>query len=126
MEAQNSIIKAYYVVNRFSAKLKTFNYSFNVVIWARLPRQKIKVLNRYEARLASGFFMEKIKEIFKNKILVIDGAMGTMVQSYKLEENDFRGTRFKDHSNDLKGNNEVLSLTRPDVCLLYTSDAADE
>ena len=59
--------------------------------------------------------MEKIKEIFKNKILVIDGAMGTMVQSYKLGENDFRGTRFKDHSNDLKGNNEVLSLTRPDV-----------
>ena len=59
--------------------------------------------------------MEKIKEIFKKKILVIDGAMGTMVQSYKLGEADFRGTRFKDHSNDLKGNNEVLSLTRPDV-----------
>ena len=80
-----------------------------------MPRQKRKVLNRYEARLASGFFMEKVKEIFKNKILVIDGAMGTMVQSYKLGEADFRGTRFKDHSNDLKGNNEVLSLTRPDV-----------
>ena len=59
--------------------------------------------------------MKKIKEIFKKKILVIDGAMGTMVQSYKLEEADFRGARFKDHSNDLKGNNEVLSLTRPDV-----------
>ena len=59
--------------------------------------------------------MEKIKEVFNNKILVIDGAMGTMVQSYKLGEADFRGTRFKDHSNDLKGNNEVLSLTRPDV-----------
>ena len=59
--------------------------------------------------------MEKIKEIFKKKILVIDGAMGTMVQAYKLGEADFRGTRFKDHSNDLKGNSEVLSLTRPDV-----------
>ena len=59
--------------------------------------------------------MEKIKSIFKNKVLVLDGAMGTMVQSYNLSENDFRGERFKDHANDLKGNNEVLSLTRPDV-----------
>ena len=59
--------------------------------------------------------MEKIINIFKNKIMVIDGAMGTMVQSYKLTESDFRGKQFKDHSNDLKGNNEVLSLTRPDV-----------
>ena len=47
--------------------------------------------------------------------MIIDGAMGTMVQSYNLTENDFRGDRFKYHSNDLKGNNEVLSLTRPDV-----------
>ena len=59
--------------------------------------------------------MEKIRSIFKNKVLVLDGAMGTMVQSYDLSENDFRGERFKDHANDLKGNNEVLSLTRPDV-----------
>ena len=59
--------------------------------------------------------MEKIKSIFKNKVLVLDGAMGTMVQSYNLSENDFRGERFKHHPNDLKGNNEVLSLTQPDV-----------
>jgi len=59
--------------------------------------------------------MEKIKNIFKNRIMVIDGAMGTMVQSYKLEESDFRGERFKDHKNDLKGNNELLSITRPDI-----------
>ena len=59
--------------------------------------------------------MEKIKNIFKNKIMVIDGAMGTMVQSYKLTESDFRGSQFKDHANDLQGNNEILSLTRPDV-----------
>ena len=59
--------------------------------------------------------MEKIKNIFKNKIMVIDGAMGTMVQSHKLTESDFRGSQFKDHANDLQGNNEVLSLTRPDV-----------
>ena len=59
--------------------------------------------------------MEKIKNILKNKIMVIDGAMGTMVQSYNLNESDFRGDRFKDHKNDLKGNNEILSITRPDV-----------
>ena len=59
--------------------------------------------------------MEKIKDIFKKKILIIDGAMGTMVQSYKLNESDFRGDRFKEHSDDLQGNNEILSLTRPDV-----------
>ncbi len=47
--------------------------------------------------------------------MIIDGAMGTMVQSYKLTESDFRGNQFKDHANDLQGNNEILSLTRPDV-----------
>ena len=47
--------------------------------------------------------------------MIIDGAMGTMVQSYNLKEVDFRGDRFKDHKSDLKGNNELLSLTRPDV-----------
>ena len=56
-----------------------------------------------------------IREIFKERILVLDGAMGTMVQSYHLTENDFRGDRFKDHPKDLKGNNDLLCLTRPDV-----------
>ena len=59
--------------------------------------------------------MDRIRNIFKNQIMVIDGAMGTMVQSYNLKESDFRGDRFKDHTNDLKGNNEILSITRPDV-----------
>ena len=59
--------------------------------------------------------MEKIRDILKKRIMILDGAMGTMVQSYNLTENDFRGEKFKYHSNDLKGNNEVLSLTRPDV-----------
>ena len=49
------------------------------------------------------------------RILVIDGAMGTMVQGYRLDEADYRGTRFADHSHDLKGNNDLLTLTRPDV-----------
>ncbi len=59
--------------------------------------------------------MSRIKDIFKDKIFVIDGAMGTMVQSYNLTEEDFRGERFKDHTSDLKGNNDLLCLTRPDV-----------
>jgi 5-methyltetrahydrofolate--homocysteine methyltransferase len=49
------------------------------------------------------------------RILVIDGAMGTMVQGYRLEEADYRGTRFAAHAHDLKGNNDLLTLTRPDI-----------
>jgi len=59
--------------------------------------------------------MKMLQEITKERILLIDGAMGTMLQAYKLEEADFRGDRFKDHPSDLKGNNDLLSLTRPDV-----------
>ena len=59
--------------------------------------------------------MKTIREIVTDRILVLDGAMGTMLQSYKLEEADFRGGQFKDHPSDLKGNNDILSLTRPDV-----------
>ena len=57
----------------------------------------------------------KIKNLFKHKILVLDGAMGTMVQSFNLEESDFRGERFKHHPNDLKGNNDILCLTKPNI-----------
>ncbi len=56
--------------------------------------------------------------IFKeleHRVLVLDGAMGTMIQNYKLTEKDFRGERFKNHPVDLKGNNDLLSLTRPDI-----------
>ncbi|MEI7595896.1 MAG: methionine synthase [Bacteroidota bacterium] len=49
------------------------------------------------------------------RVLVIDGAMGTMIQRYKLQEADYRGTRFADYPSDLKGNNDLLSITRPDV-----------
>ncbi len=50
-----------------------------------------------------------------NKILVLDGAMGTMIQKYKLTEEDYRGERFKDYPSSLKGNNDLLSLTKPEV-----------
>ena len=56
-----------------------------------------------------------INQLLENRILVIDGAMGTMIQRYKLEEPDFRGTRFANHPHPLKGNNDLLSITRPDI-----------
>ena len=56
-----------------------------------------------------------IKKELEKRILVIDGAMGTMIQRYNLTEEDFRGERFRDHPSDLKGNNDLLNLTRPDV-----------
>ncbi|HVK47886.1 MAG TPA: homocysteine S-methyltransferase family protein [Pseudobacter sp.] len=58
--------------------------------------------------------MDIRKELSK-RILVIDGAMGTMIQRYKLTEEDYRGERFKDWPSDIKGNNEILSLTKPEV-----------
>src|SRR5262245_64168715 len=59
--------------------------------------------------------VDTLKQLLSERILVLDGAMGTMVQRRKLTEADFRGERFKSHSKDLKGNNDVLVLTRPDV-----------
>jgi len=57
----------------------------------------------------------KIEDILKERILVLDGAMGTMIQRHTLQEADFRGERFKDHEYTLKGNNDILSITRPDI-----------
>lgn len=56
-----------------------------------------------------------IKDILKERVLVLDGAMGTMIQRHTLEEEDFRGDRFVDHHKPLKGNNDLLSITRPDI-----------
>jgi 5-methyltetrahydrofolate--homocysteine methyltransferase len=56
-----------------------------------------------------------LQSLLKSQILVMDGAMGTMIQRYKLEEDAFRGERFKNHPLPLKGNNDLLSLTRPDI-----------
>lgn len=58
---------------------------------------------------------KSIQEIAKEKILVLDGAMGTMIQRHTLEEEDFRGERFKNHNSLVKGNNDLLCLTRPDI-----------
>ena len=57
----------------------------------------------------------KLRNEMEKRILVLDGAMGTMIQQYKLTEEDYRGDRFKDHPHPLKGDNDLLALTRPDV-----------
>ena len=57
--------------------------------------------------------MSKLKEVLSKKILILDGAMGTMLQEYKFSEEDFRGARFADWPKSLKGNNDFLSLTQP-------------
>ncbi|MFM9839939.1 MAG: homocysteine S-methyltransferase family protein [Cyclobacteriaceae bacterium] len=58
---------------------------------------------------------KKIEDILRERILILDGAMGTMIQRHTLEEEDFRGEQFKNHTHPLKGNNDLLSLTRPDI-----------
>ena len=58
---------------------------------------------------------EQLKELLDQRILFLDGAMGTMIQRHGLEEKDYRGERFKDHPSPVKGNNDLLCLTRPDV-----------
>ncbi len=73
--------------------------------------------------------MNRIKEILSERILVLDGAMGTMIQRHTLEEADFRKGWFEDHPSPLKGNNDLLSLTRPEIIkeihALYFEAGAD-
>ncbi len=70
-----------------------------------------------------------IKDILRDRILVLDGAMGTMIQRHKLDEAAYRGERFKDHISTLKGNNDLLSITQPEIIkeihALYLEAGAD-
>ncbi len=59
--------------------------------------------------------MKSLQQLAEEKILVLDGAMGTMIQRYTLTEADFRGELLRDHAHDLRGNNDLLSITRPDI-----------
>lgn len=59
--------------------------------------------------------LNELKEILSKRILVLDGAMGTMIQRHKLTEEDYRGEQFKNHTANLKGNNDILSLTKPEI-----------
>ena len=58
--------------------------------------------------------MVSIEKLVRERILILDGAMGTMIQRYNLTEEDFRGERFADIPGQMKGNNDLLCLTRPD------------
>jgi len=73
--------------------------------------------------------IHQLKQLLQQRIAIIDGAMGTMIQRHKLSEADFRGERFKDWSCDLKGNNDLLSITQPqiieDIHVAYLEAGAD-
>jgi 5-methyltetrahydrofolate--homocysteine methyltransferase len=69
----------------------------------------------YVDPLEKSAAFEPLEKLLRERIAYIDGAMGTMIQRYKLGEDDFRGDRYKSHGHELKGNNDVLVLTRPDV-----------
>jgi len=73
--------------------------------------------------------LEQLHKILKERILILDGAMGSMIQTYKLSEEDYRGERFADWPSDLKGNNDLLSLTQPkiikDIHSAYLNAGAD-
>jgi 5-methyltetrahydrofolate--homocysteine methyltransferase len=71
--------------------------------------------NAPAAASAADARQDAFRRMFAARIVVLDGAMGSMIQTYKLNESDFRGERFRDHPHDLKGNNDLLCLTRPDV-----------
>jgi 5-methyltetrahydrofolate--homocysteine methyltransferase len=83
-----------------------------------------------EKKMKNNFYKDHpIHGELKKRILILDGAMGTMIQRYKLGENDFRGSRFQDHSVELQGNNDILSLSHPDIIkeihLAYLNAGAD-
>ena len=77
----------------------------------------------------SDQYTMNIKEDLQNRILVLDGAMGTMIQNHNLTEDEFRGSRFKNHPCSLKGNNDLLSITQPQLIrkihLAYLESGAD-
>src|SRR5919112_4036290 len=59
--------------------------------------------------------LKDFRALLKQRIMILDCAMGTMIQSYDLSEEDYRGERFKDHPGELKGNNDLLSITQPGI-----------
>ena len=67
--------------------------------------------------MANGSQRQLLETLLSERILIMDGAMGTMIQRHRLDEAAFRGERFKDHSHDVQGDNDLLTLTRPDVIL---------
>lgn len=93
-----------------------------------MQRRKKSAAKSAPAVTSSDAFGQ-LEELFSQRIAFIDGAMGTCIQRHKLEEADFRGERYKDHGSELKGNNDLLVVTRPDVIekihLEYLAAGAD-
>ena len=59
--------------------------------------------------------IQRLPELLSRRILILDGAMGTMIQNYKLDEAAYRGQRFKDFAHEVKGNNDLLALSQPQI-----------
>ena len=66
-------------------------------------------------RIRPAHTAQELEQLFSQRIAVLDGAMGSMIQTYPLTEADFRGEQLREHPKDLKGNNDLLCLTRPDI-----------
>jgi len=77
--------------------------------------EKDKDLPHTSSHKAFKIFRMKLDDILKERIVILDGAMGTMIQKHNLQEEDYRGERFKDFHTSLKGNNDLLVLTQPQI-----------
>ena len=78
------------------------------------PRECVAT-NGYTNGNSTGNIFDVLERTMRERVMVCDGAMGTMIQKHILEENDFRGTQFAKHEKPLKGNNDILTMTRPDI-----------
>lgn len=67
--------------------------------------------------MSSSSVLDQLRQLLSQRIMLLDGAMGTMIQRYNLDEPDFRGDRYQEHSHPLKGNNDLLAITRPDIII---------
>src|SRR3569833_1018402 len=96
---------------------------------ARMRRASCVQLKAPARRARRNLTMSRLVDQLQRRILILDGAMGTMIQSYGLGEAEYRGERFKDHPCDLKGNNDLLSITQPriigDIHRAYLEAGAD-
>src|SRR5688572_2398581 len=90
----------------------------------RRPEARVITLGAFKSAASAGpgaiFPMSpnrltELEAALRSRILILDGAMGTMIQTHRLEESDYRGERFKDHPHDVKGNNDLLVLTQPQI-----------
>ena len=90
-------------------------YPYPLALMSEIPAPVSAPAAAGEPAHAPSTGSDALRALFARRIVVLDGAMGSMVQTFGLSEADFRGERFRDHPRDLKGNNDLLVLTRPDV-----------